>query len=97
MYHILSVIFEWDVAKSRRNAVDRHLPFDVAIAMFDGPTLEMIDARREYGEIRIKAIGAVRNVCLVCIYTDRGDVRRIISLRVAKGKERDDYRAAHQG
>jgi uncharacterized DUF497 family protein len=64
----------------------------VAVAMFDAPTLETIDARREYGEIRIKAIGTVRDICLVCIYTDRGDARRIISLRLAKRKERNDYR-----
>lgn len=91
------MIFEWDGAKSRRNATDRHLPFDLAVAMFDGPTLEMIDARRDYGEIRIKTIGAVRGLCLVCVYTDRGETRRIISLRLGNRKERDDYRAAYPG
>ena len=91
------MIFEWDAAKSNRNAVDRRLPFDLAVAMFDGPTLEAIDNRRAYGEIRTKVIGAVRGVCLVCVFTDREDVRRIISLRLANRKERDGYRAAHQG
>lgn len=86
--------FEWDEAKSRANARNRFLPFDVAVAMFDGPTLETTEARRDYGEVRIKAIGAARGNYLVCVYTDRGDVRRIISLRKAGRKERDDYRAA---
>ena len=63
--------------------------------MFDGPTMEVSDARRAYGEDRIKAIGAVRGVCLVCVYTDRGDIRRIISLRLANRKERHDYRQTH--
>jgi len=91
------MVFEWDEAKSQRNFADRRLPFDVAVALFDGATLEAIDARRDYGELRIKAIGAVRTVCLVCVYTDRGNVRRIISLRLANRKERDDYRAAYPG
>jgi len=91
------MIFEWDEAKSYRNAVDRHLPFDLAVVMFDGPTLEAVDIRRDYGEIRTKAIGAVRGVCMVCVFTDRDDIRRIISLRLANRKERDDYRAAHPG
>jgi len=91
------MIFEWDEAKSERNAIDRHLPFDLAVALFDGATLETIDDRRDYGEVRFRALGAVRGVCLVCVYTDRGDTRRIISLRLANRKERDDYREAYPG
>ncbi|WP_284943669.1 BrnT family toxin [Acidisoma cladoniae] len=91
------MLFEWDDAKSFRNARDRNLPFDLAIVMFDGPTLEMADTRRDYGELRIRAIGMVRGVCMVCVYTDRADTRRIISLRLANSKERDDDRAANQG
>jgi uncharacterized DUF497 family protein len=87
------MIFEWDQAKSDRNAAARHLPFDVGVALFDGPTLEALDERRDYGEIRVRAIGVVRGLCMVCVYTDRGDIRRIISLRLASRKERDGYRA----
>jgi uncharacterized DUF497 family protein len=93
------MIFEWDDAKSLRNLQERGLPFDVAMALFDGPTLELDDVRHDYGEIRIKAIGRVRGLILVCIYTDRqtqnGLARRIISLRLAHRKERDGYRATH--
>ena len=88
------MIFEWDPAKSAKNARERGLPFDVAMAIFDSPTLEAPDERYEYGESRIKALGIVRNVVLVCVYNDRGPVRRIISLRVANRKERNAYRAA---
>lgn len=89
------MVFEWDAAKSARNARERHLPFEIGMALFDGPTLEMPDRRRDYGEHRIKAIGKVRDTVLICIYTDRGDNRRIISLRAANGKERDAYRQAY--
>jgi len=94
-----AMIFEWDDARSLRNLQERRLPFEAAIALFDGPTLEIEDGRRDYGEVLIKAIGSVRDVILVCIYTDRqtssGLVRRIISLRLAHRKERDGYRATY--
>ena len=77
--------------------IDRRLPFELAIVMFEGPTLETIDDRRDYGETRVKSIGALHDRAFVCVYTDRGDVRRIISLRLANRKERDDYRSAYPG
>ena len=65
--------------------------------LFDGPTIEHLDDRRKYGETRIRAIGVVGSVTLHCAYTQRGDVRRIISLRYANRKERDAYRATRPG
>jgi uncharacterized DUF497 family protein len=89
------MIFEWDAAKSRRNFLERGLPFEFAIPMFDGPTLELSDDRRDYGEPRILAIGMVDGRALACVYTDRDGARRIISLRMASREERDGYRAAY--
>ncbi len=40
------------------------------------------------GEVRVRAIGAVEGLVLVVIYTDRDDVRWIISARLANRKER---------
>ena len=48
----------------------------------------MIDDRADYGEVRVKAIGEVDTTVLVVIYTDRDDVRWIISARLANKKER---------
>jgi hypothetical protein len=89
--------FEWDGAKSARNGRERGLPFEVTMAIFDNPTLETADRRVDSGEKRIKAIGIVRGVTMVCVYCDRDSVRRIISLRVANRKERHAYRAAYPG
>jgi len=85
--------FEWDAAKSAGNAVARGLPFDLAILLFDRPVLQRIDDRQDYGEVRVRAIGMIGDVILHCVYADRGDMRRIISLRHANRKERDAYRA----
>jgi uncharacterized DUF497 family protein len=49
--------FEWDDAKSAKNQSTRGLSFGDTGMIFDGPTLETIDNRRTYGEIRVKAIG----------------------------------------
>jgi uncharacterized protein len=89
--------FEWDAAKSARNETERGLPFELATLMFDGWVMEYRDERRDYGETRIRAIGAVGGAILHCAYTRRGGVRRIISLRYANRKERDGYRAARSG
>jgi uncharacterized DUF497 family protein len=89
------MLFEWDAVKSVRNAQARGLAFDIAMALFDAPTLESPDRRRDYGEQRVKAIGSVTGQVLVCVYTDRDAVRRIISLRAANRRERDAYRAAY--
>ena len=89
--------FEWDRAKSQRNESERRLPFELAALLFDGPTIEFADERRHYGETRIRVIGVVGSITLHCVYTQRGEVRRIISLRYANRKERDAYRATHPG
>ena len=89
--------FEWDAVKSTRNARERGLPFDVAMALFDAPTLEAVDNRKDYGERRVKAVGVVRGIVLVCIYVDRPKARRIVSLRKANGKERNAYGKAYPG
>jgi hypothetical protein len=65
--------------------------------LLDGATIERVDERWDYGETRIRAIGVVGGVTLQCVYTQRGEVRRIISLRYANRKERDVYRATHSG
>lgn len=64
--------FEWDSAKSERNRVERGLPFELAVELFDGPTIERVDDRWHYGEVRVRAIGAVAGMILHCVYTERG-------------------------
>ena len=87
--------FDWDPEKSAWNARERAMPFDLAMALFDGNTLEFDDRRYDYGERRIIAYGAVAGRVMVCVYTWRGTgeppLRWIISLRKAKKGETDAY------
>ncbi len=82
------MLFEWDEAKSRRTFSERGFGFGYAARIFLGPTLEQEDNRRDYGEVRMQAIGQVGNDVLFIVYTDRGNARHIISARLASRKER---------
>jgi uncharacterized DUF497 family protein len=80
--------FDWNDAKHERNIRERGLGFDFAALIFMGRVLSQVDDRADYGETRIKAIGEVDGIVLAVIYTDREDVRWIISARKANRKER---------
>jgi len=87
--------FTWDEAKSERNGVERDLPFGLVAELFQRFVIDQVDDRRDYGERRMIALGEVRGGVLVCVCTDRADVRRIISLRDANRREPHAYRAAY--
>jgi uncharacterized protein len=90
--------FEWDPEKSEANLRDRGFDFEFATLVFDGPTLEVPDRRRDYGEMRVLATGLAEDIALTVVYTDRyddqGTVRRIISARRSNRRERKAYQAA---
>jgi uncharacterized DUF497 family protein len=88
---------EWDASKSERNRIARDLPFTLAVKLFDGRFIEQVDSRHDYGETRLSAVGMAGSLILVCVYTGRGPVRRIISLRRALRRERNAYRAGEGG
>lgn len=89
--------FEWDAAKRDANLAKHGLDLAVACRVFAGPVLERKDARRDYGEDRIQALGAVEGRVLVVVYTWREGRRRLISARKAKQEERARYAAAAGG
>lgn len=84
--------FVWDVAKSDATLAARGFGFAAAVSIFAGRVVEAEDGRRDYGEVRVRAVGqATAGVVLAVIYTDRGGVRRIISARVASRRERAEW------
>lgn len=89
-------MFEWDEAKSEANLRERGFDFAYAALIFEGPTLEWDDTRRDHGERRIRVIGRVEEDVLFVVYTWRGAARRIISARLANRRERDAYRKAFE-
>ena len=95
MYIWGAMRYTWNHEKNRRNIRRRGVDFADAVRIFAGPTLEQVDGREDYGEIRIYCIGTVDGVVITVIYTDRGDdERRIISAWKAEPQEvRVYYRA----
>ena len=89
------VRFSWDHRKSAENLRTRGFDFEFATLIFEGPTLERHDVRRDYGEPRVVAIGFAQGIPLTVVYTDRVEtgatVRRIISARVSSRHEREAY------
>lgn len=67
------------------------MSFEAAARVFDGPTIQALDAREDYGEERFIAIGAVDNRAVVVTYTLRGKNVRLISARKATRPEAEEY------
>lgn len=93
------VRFTWDARKSARNLRERGFDFEFATQVFEQPTVEQVDSRRDYGERRVIALGQAQDIPLTVVYTDRaeasgGVTRRIISARKSDRHERQDYKKA---
>ena len=81
----------FDEAKDAQNK-SKH-----GLSLFEAEKLEWDDAliwqdtRRDYGETRMIALGAIAERLYCVVYVDREDVRRVISLRKANNKEKKLY------
>lgn len=84
--------YTWDAQKNRSNLKRHKIAFADAQRIFEGPTVEQVDDRFDYGEVRVYAIGLVSGLEITVIYTDRGpDERRIISAWRSEPYERRIY------
>ena len=84
--------YVWDPGKNRLNLIRHGIAFEDAIGIFDGPNLERVDGRFDYGETRVYAIGVVKGLEVTVIYTDVSETeRRIISAWRAERHEREAY------
>ena len=84
--------YVWDEQKNRTNLERHGITFGDAARIFEGPTLEQVDDRFDYGEIRVYAMGLVNGLEITLIYTDVSEAeRRIISAWRAERHERTAY------
>lgn len=91
--------FEWDPAKSDENLRERGFDFAFASLIFESPTFEVEDRRKDYGERRMVAIGVADGIHLTVVFTDRQSgeeetLRRIISAHRSNRRERTIYQRA---
>jgi hypothetical protein len=80
--------FERDERKRAANLLKHGIDFVDACRIFEGSTVEMLDTRRDYGEVRIGAIG---DEVLFVVFAWRGGRRRLINARRAGADERNAY------
>jgi uncharacterized DUF497 family protein len=84
--------YSCDEAKNRSNLARRGITFEDAQRIFEGPTVEKVDDRFDYGETRMYAVGLVNGLEITVVYPDRNDdERRIISAWRAEPHERRYY------
>lgn len=84
--------FEWDDAKDDANQQKHGIGFREAVEIFRGRILVKEDARRDYGERRLIALGDYDGEVLRVVYTERGRAIRIISAWKANRNDREEYR-----
>lgn len=85
--------FEWDDIKHTRTLRNRGIGFDDGALIFTGRLVVWIDTRRDYGEIRFRAIGKSAENLLHVAFTYRGNAIRIISVRRANCKEINQWQS----
>jgi uncharacterized DUF497 family protein len=84
--------FEWDKQKNAANIRNHGIDFLDAALIFENPTIEAVDDREEYGEVRYVALGLSGEMVLHVVYTRRGkSVVRIISARRANRDDAERY------
>ena len=81
----------WLPFKREKTLIERGLDFACVGEIFKGVATTIEDTRQNYGETRFMTIGKLGNRVVVLIWTPRGEVCRIISMRFANEREITKY------
>jgi len=82
-----SMQIEFDSDKRDKTLAERGLDFARAGEVFAGSVVTFADERFAYGEARYSTVGWLDARMVVVVWTPRGEVRRIISMRKANERE----------
>jgi uncharacterized protein len=82
----------FDPAKRARTLRERGLDFMDAPEVLTGVRIQQKDDRFEYGEVRFMTIGFLKKRMVIVIWTQRGVVHHIISMRKANSREQAKYK-----
>ena len=88
------MVFEWDEQKEQKNISKHGIDFSLAAhVFFDENRIEYYDEMHSIDEDRYITIGLINDkiTVLFVAYTERDESIRIISARMANGKERKKY------
>jgi uncharacterized DUF497 family protein len=87
----ISVQIEYDPDKREQTLSERGLDFARAAEIFAGHHFTAEDFREDYSEPRFITVGLLDSRMVVMVWTPRGEVRRIISMRKANEREQARY------
>ena len=87
--------FEFDPAKDRANQAKHGVSLILAVELDWEAALVWVDSRFEYTERRMIALAPKTGILYYVAFVDRGEVRRIISLRRANRREVKHYVQSH--
>jgi uncharacterized DUF497 family protein len=82
---------EFDPAKNAANEEKHGVSMDLALELDWDSALVWVDERFEYNELRLIALVPKTETLYYVAFVDRGNVRRIISLRRANRREVKHY------
>jgi uncharacterized protein len=83
---------EFDPAKDAANLKTHKVSLRVGKAVLEDPRrIDEVDDRFDYGEERTITLGMVKGMVFVAVWTQRGGVFRMISVRKAEKHECDRY------
>jgi uncharacterized protein len=83
---------DYDPVKRALTLSARGLDMADSADVFANHLLTIADNRKDYGEDRFITVGYLSDRMVVVIWTQRGETRRIISLRKANEREQEAYR-----
>ena len=75
------MLIEFDSDKRDKCMTERGLDFACAGDVFAAPNVTSEDARANYGEPRFITVGWLDSRSVILVWTPRGEVRSIISIR----------------
>jgi uncharacterized DUF497 family protein len=82
---------EFDSDKRDKTLAECGLDFARASEVFAGPSVTNEDVRTNYGEQRFITVGWLDGRTVIVVWTPRGEVRRIISIRKANEREQTRF------
>jgi uncharacterized protein len=82
---------EFDTAKDEVNKTKHGVSLSMAVELDWEAALVWVDERFEYNETRMIALAPMTEILYYVAFVDRGEVRRIISLRRANRREVKHY------
>lgn len=86
--------FEWDADKDTANRAKHGVSLGKAALLDWARAFDRLDLRTDYGEIRVQSLVPLQDRIYLCVYTVRGRLYRVISLRKANPREVRHYENA---